>query len=438
MKLILMSMILISTVEAKDLQLENLWKKSYQQAISVKATQANSDASKIEMERSEKHWYPQVYATGNSFVTNDPGTNMFGLLSQRDIKQSDFMPDSLNHPKSSVFSKGVLGINVPLYEGGQKVAMNKAMTSMYEAKKKEANFVSLNFYSEFVKTYVSVLVLNAQSKELSKVRNTLDNLLANYKIGNKSNMLGYSGLLGLKSLNQKLIAIGDENSAKTKANIKGINELIGESSNIIFEPHMDIENLLNEYMSFDKKSYIPSEKTNSLFENAKAAKEIIDAEKSRNLPRVGVFGESYAFNGDRKTGTGYSAGLYLNWNLFSGNDVGASDQAIARSHAAQYFAQATSQKEKVEFQGMLEMQTALIKTLSTLSESEKLLDEQIKIANTLFKNGMINALQLVEVLSRRVDLLGLQTEARMNLVNVQSQLLLLTNTKPALLNGENI
>jgi outer membrane protein TolC len=197
-----------------------------------------------------------------------------------------------------------------------------------------------------------------------------------------------------------------------------------------------VESIANEYISISKDDYAASEKINSMYENAKAAKQIIDAEKSRNLPRIGVFGESYAFNGDRKTATGYSAGLYLNWNLFSAGDMGATEQAISRSHAAQYYAEATSQKEKMEFVGMKEMQVALVKTLGTLSESQKLLDEQIKIANTLFRNGMINALQLVEVLSRRVDLVGLQTDARMNLVNVQSQLLMLTNTKPSLLVGD--
>lgn len=438
MKVLLLISLFASVAQAKDVQLESLWEKSFSKALAMKASRENSEASKIEKERSEKHWYPQVYATGNSYLTNDPGANMFGLLSQRDIKQTDFMPDALNHPKSSVFSKGTIGINVPIYEGGQKVAVSKAMSSMFESKKKEEKFVGLSFYSEFVKTYASSLALNIQSTELKKVKSTLDNLLSNYKIGDKSNMLGYSGLLGLKSLNQKLIAIGDENLAKSNANIKALNELSGEDINLKFQDKVELESLIKEYLSSDVADYIPSEKINSMFDNAKAAKEIIDAEKSRNLPRVGVFAESYAFNGDRKTGTGYSTGLYLNWNLFSGNDLGAADEAISKSHAAQYFAQANSQKEKMEFKGMKEMQGALVKTLTTLAESEKLLDEQIKIANTLFRNGMINALQLVEVLSRRVDLVGLQTEARMNLINVESQLLLLTNSKPALLVGEKI
>jgi outer membrane protein TolC len=436
MRLILIAAMLTSSAYAKDLQLENLWKKSYQQALAMKASRANTDASRLEMERSEKHWYPQVYATGNSFVTNDPGANMFGLLSQRDIKQNDFMPDSLNHPSSSVFTKATVGITVPLYEGGQKVAVSKAMTSMFESKKKEESFVAINFYSEFVKTYTQTAALHVQMSELKKVKATLDNLLANYKIGNKSNMLGYSGLLGLKSLNQKLIALSDENSAKSAANQKALAELSGEKTVLNFQDTVEVESIANEYISTSKDDYAASEKINSMYENAKAAKQIIDAEKSRNLPRIGVFGESYAFNGDRKTATGYSAGLYLNWNLFSAGDMGATEQAISRSHAAQYYAEATSQKEKMEFVGMKEMQVALVKTLGTLSESQKLLDEQIKIANTLFRNGMINALQLVEVLSRRVDLVGLQTDARMNLVNVQSQLLMLTNTKPSLLVGD--
>lgn len=438
MKIIIIATLMLSTAQAKDVQLENLWKKSYRQALAIKASHENTDASKIEKERSEKYWYPQVYATGNSFVTNDPGTNMFGLLSQRDIKQSDFMPDALNHPKGSLFTKGTVGVNLPLYQGGEKTAVSKAMTSMFEAKKKEETFTGINFYSEFVKTYTSAMALQVQAAGLKKVKATLDTLMSNYKIGNKSNMLGYSGLLGLKSLNHKLAAISDENTAKTNANLKALGELSGEETKLQFQDTLDIKGVISEYLASDKSEYVPTEKINSLFDNAKAAKEFIDAEKSRNLPRVGVFAETYAFNGDRKTGTGYSTGVYLNWNLFSGNDIGAADQAISRSHAAQYYAQAVSQKEKMEFLGMKEMQAALVKTLVTLDDSEKLLDEQIKIANTLFQNGMINALQLVEVLSRRVDLIGLQTEAQMNLINVESQILLLTDTKPSLLAGDKI
>lgn len=436
--ILLLSVGFLSQAYAKDLQLEELWKKSYSKAFVVQASQATTDASKIEMERSQKHWQPQIYATGNSYMTNDPGANMFGLLSQRDIKQADFAPDSLNHPDSSLFTKGAVGINLPLYEGGQKVAVSKAMSSMYEAKKKEEKFNGLSFYSEFVKTYTSVLALHVQEVELKKVKGTLESLLARYEIGNKNNMLGYSGLLGLKSLNQKLIALQDENAAKASANIKAISELSGEETHLKFHEKEDAENTINEYLAVNREEYRSSVKINALYDNAKAAKEIIEAEKTRNLPRVGVFGESYAFKGDRKTATGYSAGLYLNWNLYSGNDFGATEQAISRSHAATYYAKANDQKDKMEYEGMRDMQKALIKTLGTLNESEKLLDEQIKIANTLFKNGMINALQLVEVMSRRVDLVGLQTDARMNLIKVQSQLLILTETQPALLNGEKI
>jgi hypothetical protein len=275
MKRILFVYLFASIAQAKDLQLENLWEKSFSKALAIKASKENTDASKIEKERSEKHWYPQVYATGNSYLTNDPGANMFGLLSQRDIKQADFMPDVLNHPKSSVFTKGTLGINLPLFEGGQKVAVSKAMTSMFDAKKKEEKFVGITFYSEFVKTYASLFALNIQTAELKKVKSTLDTLLANYKIGDKSNMLGYSGLLGLKSLGQKLIAISDENSAKSNASTKALRELSGDEIALKFQDKVELENLIKEYLSIDELDYSPSEKINSMYDNAKAAKEII-------------------------------------------------------------------------------------------------------------------------------------------------------------------
>jgi hypothetical protein len=66
--------------------------------------------------------------SGQSFISNDPGTALFGKLSQREIKNSDFMADSLNHPATSLYTKTAVGVNVPLYEGGQKVALSRAMT----------------------------------------------------------------------------------------------------------------------------------------------------------------------------------------------------------------------------------------------------------------------------------------------------------------------
>ncbi|MDO9180802.1 MAG: TolC family protein [Bacteriovorax sp.] len=424
----LILLVLISgQVLAKDRELENLIKATNDNSLAQKAATENVSAAVLEKERSSKHWLPQVYLSGQSFISNDPGTALFGKMSQREIKSSDFMADSLNHPETSVYTKAAIGVNLPLYEGGQKVAMNNAMTFASEAKLSEAKAIRNEFYTEVVKNYVIGKNLKVEKTELIKIKMTLDSIISRYQVGNKENQLGYSGLLGLKSLKNKIFALLNENKSKSSATEKALAELSGTNAILIYPDESSISSLLKEYLSYSENQYVASHKLKSFFQNAKSAQEVIDAEKSRNLPRIGLFGEGYAFNGDRSLGKGYTTGIYLNWNLFSGNDYGASQEAIHKSKAAQYFAEASLQKEKVEYVGLKDALVAINSSLVLLDESEKYLEEQTKISHNLFKNGLINALQYVEVLSRRVDLIKSKSDAETQLIEVHSQLAKNTN-----------
>ena len=420
--LVLLSTQLMAFEKVGDKVLDDLIKATNEHSLAVKAASESVSAAQIEKERSGKHWLPTVYLTGQSFVTNDPGAALFGKLSERSILNSDFMADSLNHPASSLYTKAAIGLNLPLYEGGQKVAVEKAMEAMNEAKIKEANAIQSEFGTEVVKNYLVAMVLSDEKANLEKIKKTIDSIISRYQIGNKQNQLGYSGLLGLKSLKNKLAALIDENQARSSATEKALTELSGSKVNFTFSNDQNLSTILKDYLSFSEKEYSPSSKVQSFFQNAKSAKEIIEAEKSRNLPRIGVFGEGYAFNGDRALGKGYSTGLYLNWNLFSGNDYGASSEAIHKSKAAEYFAEASLQKEKMEYEGLKDALDATNRSLQLLNESEIFLDEQTKITSDLFKNGLINALQYVEVLSRRVDLIKSKSMAKNQLVELHSQL----------------
>jgi outer membrane protein TolC len=428
------TMLLISTnVFANDVQFEKLWSQVADNALGLKASREAVSAARINSERNAKHWYPTIYAQGQSYLTDDPGANLFGIMSQRQIVQADFTPSKLNEPGTNHFTKGAIGINLSLYEGGMKDSISKATKFQFESKKNEDKKNNLEFYSEISKNYFSLYALSNQKNELQKVSSAIESILSRYQIGNKSNPVGYSGLLGLKSLKNRLIAINDENTAKVKAYTNALKELSKNDQKLNFEPSSNLVSLLNDYLPTTQTEYKPTPKIKSFFANADAANEVVGAEKSRNLPRVGVFAESYAFNGDRDTATGFSTGIYLNWNLFSGNDIGASNEAVHNSHAAKYYAEAMSQKEKIEFDAQTTMEETLIKTLSTLDESQRLLDEQMNVANNLFKNGMISALQLVEVLSRRADLINSKTEVELNLVEAKSKKLLLTNNVPSIL-----
>jgi outer membrane protein TolC len=430
MRLIVIQLFVVigTSVFAKDLQFEKIWEKINVNSKVLKASAEQVEATHLNMSRSEKHWLPTLYMTGQSYITNDSGANMFGLLSQRKIEQADFNPTILNDPEANHFTKGALGLNFSLYEGGMKEAMKKASSFQFESKKSENGKNKIEYYSEVSKNYFTLVSLNLQKNQLDKVGSTLKSIIGKYQIGNKGNMVGYSGLLGLKSLKNRLLAIKDENNAKMSAYSNALNELAESSDKITFSGNEDIQKLLNEYLN-SNSGYAPSDKIKSLEYNAMATAEIIGAEKSRNLPRIGVFTEGNIFNGKRDTATGYAAGLYLNWNLFSGNDVGATEEAIHHSHAAKYYAEAMLQKEKIDFDAQNTMEETLVKTLVTLEESQKLLDEQMSVANNLFKNGMISALQLVEVLNRRVDLINSKTEVETKLIEAKAKKITLTNTQ---------
>ena len=82
----------------------------------------------------------------------------------------------------------------------------------------------------------------------------------------------------------------------------------------------------------------------------------------------------------------------------------------------------------MQYEGLLEGKLAVEKSLKLLDESEGYLEEQTKISHNLFKNGLINALQYVEVLSRRVDLIKSKSQALNELLNIQSELSKLSNS----------
>ncbi|MGZ3788511.1 MAG: TolC family protein [Bacteriovorax sp.] len=424
---LLLLVLLSAQSMAKEQELDNLIKATSEHSLAQKAADESVSAAILEKERSSKHWLPQVYLTGQSFLSNDPGTALFGKLSQREIQNSDFMADSLNHPATSLYTKAAIGVNVPLYEGGQKVAVNKAMIFMSEAKESEARAVSTEFTIEVIKNYLIAKNLSSEKSELNKIKTMIDSIISRYQIGNKSNQLGYSGLLGLRSLKNRITALLDENSAKNSATEKALTELSGSKVDLKFSKDSSLQSLLKEYLSYSENGYVRSKRVQSYFQNAQSAKEVIDAEKSRNLPRIGLFGEGYAFNGDRSTGTGFTTGVAINWNLFSGNDYGATNEAIHKSKSAEYYAQASEQKEKVEYEGLKDARDAVNRSLHLLNESEDYLEEQTKISHNLFKNGLINALQYVEVLSRRVDLIKSKSTAEAELINVHSQLAKNTN-----------
>lgn len=404
--------------QAEQVPLNKVWGTISQSSPALKAAELQSEAATEAEARAGRHWLPKVYLDAKSYQTDAPGQSFFGLLEQRSLRQSDFNPDTINNPGSETFTRGALGLVLPLYEGGMKSSQYSLQKHLSESAVSESQNARAQQYTQVAKIYGSMGLLEQQKQKLLSLKQVIDRLLKNYQLGVKSNPVGYSGLLGLKSLANRIQGLLDNYEAQNRAGYVALKEMGYTESNWTpqFEETISfVENYLNN------QTQEPSFQVESLKAKALVAQEASEMEKARFLPQLGAFAESYVFSGSRDTAQGYTAGLYLQWSLFNPSDYGAHKEARMRSLAAQRYTEAIEQKEKAESASLKQVIESIKGNIRLLEESQKILVEQSQVTESLFKNGSINALQFVEVLNRRVDLIVTQTEANQGLLDVSSK-----------------
>jgi outer membrane protein TolC len=410
---------------AENLTFSKVWSQINAESKAVQASHLQLDSLNESKARAQRHWLPRIYLGAQTYQTNDPGASFFGLLSQRSLLQSDFAPDLINHPDTKTYTKGTLGVDLPLYEGGMKSSQVDLYNNLAKAQEHSTNQVQLEQFSQVALSYASIAILNEQKNKISDLSVQIEKLLKNYQLGNRSNPVGYSGLLGMKSVQNRLTGLKQQYDAQIKAYYAMFKEYGLKDEN--WSPVMATSVEFVEKYLVGNKSTSASEnssyKVQSMKSNTQASEEAAQMERARFLPRVGAFAETQAFKSDRDTADSYIAGLYLQWNLFDAASFGILKEARLKADSTRKFSEALDQQERAEKLALTESLKAYQQNIQLLNDSYKLLIEQTKMTETLFKNGSINALQFVEVLSRRADLITQQGDAEIGLVKAATQMI---------------
>jgi hypothetical protein len=76
---------------------------------------------------------------------------------------------------------------------------------------------------------------------------------------------------------------------------------------------------------------------------------------------------------------------------------------------------------------LLDSKSTLEKSLVLIEDSDKILKEQTSNAMRLFRSGMLNALQLAEVINRRVDLIENKYKIESQYLDVSTRIYQLNN-----------
>lgn len=406
---------------APTVAFQDIWKQVRRDSPAIRAAEYGLKAAGIEADRAGAHWYPRLYLDARAYATNDPAQSFMSLLEERRISVADFSPASLNQPADRFYERGALVLDFPLFEGGGKQAMADSARKMRDAKGWENASAQTGEYVQLAGNYASLLALRDEREGVEKLRTQVQAILEHYNIGSKSNPVGYSGLLGLKNLRNRLLGLeaqdqAQENALKTEIRLKA-KDMPADwvPSSVGTVDFLD--------RSLPENSRLkPPPFVQAALSQAEAAEKMKAAKTAVLLPKVALFGEGTLNNGDRASATGYAAGVYLQWDLLDIPHFGAGDQAQAEADAAKAGAEVLRRQSSADWSQAQETQKALRTNLILMDDSSKLLEEQTETARNLFRDGSINALQLVEVLSRRADLISDRTQAELGLVRARASL----------------
>ena len=390
----------------EEIQFSRIWERIKTNSPSQKGAQSEAEASDISKNRAGRHWLPTIYADAKAYTTNDPTVTFMSNMGQRGVTQEDFIPDNLNNPGSGNYQKGTLGLDLPLYEGGSKTEAARAMEKLAEAKKYQSSSVYLNEFSSSASAYGQIIVLMKISEELKSMSGRVDSILSNYQGGLRSNLVEYSGILSLKTLQNRIKVHMAENESKTSALRVYLEKMSGntlaggwlpykEDVTVFAENYLKAENLTAEG-SFGVKAHQAM---------AESSSNRAEAEKAIFLPKIGVFAETNIYNGKRDTADSYTAGFYIRMNIFSPTDYGAVKQAELESDAFKYRAKDAKLKGEIELNRLYTFADILKKNIALMKENTTLMNELVRNSQKLFSSGSIKSFQLVDVFSRKTDLI---------------------------------
>ncbi len=399
---------------AEPLAFENLWERIREQSPELRARAAGVAAAEQASTRSGLHWMPRLFLDARGLSTNDPGMNFSAALSQRAIQAVDFQPALLNSPGTHSFLMTGIGLELPLFEGGAGVATARAESILLEAERVELAGAGLSARSEAAGDYGRLLSIESSRVRLQELHARLQGVLAGYTVGAASNPVGYSGLLGLKGLRIRIEASLRELSME-RGRLQHALALRAALENPDWSPKGEpLESFLDRILPL--RDSRPPDSGNPGGALGKSARERgaelrsealtawKSAERARFLPHAGLFGNESLTTGNRATGTSTTFGVYLRWTLFDPGNWGRVAERSHREGAARHQAEGEVLEKRIADHSLSSADETLRQNRKLLLESEQMLAEQVRVAFRLFQAGAIQALQLTEVLNRRVDL----------------------------------
>ena len=416
-QLIIYVLFSLNSVQASEQEFMDLWEQVKQNNEELKSVESLKTLKKLELERAKRHWAPRVMIGAHNFTTNDPGKVLFGNLGQGAVEQTDFAPANINNPGQESFTQASLMIDLPFYEGGRRQAMVEMESKLYEAEETNVLVTETELYASLINDYSRLNSNQQNAKLLEQQAKEISILVKNYKIGSKQSPVGYSGLLGFKGVLNKIKAYQNAIMAESKFHQEILNFKAAGQVKTTYSG--DLLTLLNRIGEGKKQSASSKLKLYQLRVESLDAYE--DLEKSRFIPKVGVFSSSDYYQGDRDENQVQTIGVYIKWDLFNNESYGKLAEAKQRLKATRQHYESAKRKERSYRKVIRSNLQRLKENLRLTEESLEILNEQEKVSLRLYKRGQINGIQMAQIFNSKVDLIAQKMQVEKKIIEAVSK-----------------
>ncbi len=400
-----------------------IWRLISEKNPDLKALEQEKKASIAKAEAASSALMPTVYLSGQSIATDNPTIKFMGIMNQRDISQNDFMPQNLANYDWQIVHQYAVGVQMPIYEGGGSHARSAAFNSAAEAKEWQSLATKNHLYFRAASSYGLLIILQNQKKAIKVLNERIQGLIGKYRLGNKNNPLGYSGLLGLKNLIIQLEGADTQITAERQIHIGTLKTLSGTAENIEVGEGDKLDAFLNNHLNIKRSSpdSLPPSAM-AMKKASEAAQAEVDVVNAMYKPQFSAFAETGATAGVRDIEPSSTFGLALSWTLYDASKNSRQNAGRDSAAALSFKSDGEMLKVQLETEEINQRLISLKTGENLLKSSEMILEDQIKVTLNLFHSGVVNVLPVVDIFSHKVELLKKQFETEKQLLQTQANL----------------
>lgn len=407
-------------VAQSNLNLSAIWQATQSAAPEITAAEQLLLVSQMAQKRQAAHWTPNLEMRLQSMHTDHPPSALFSWMGAGDLTNTDLTATALNDPGAHLFNQGTLSITLPLYEGGTKQALAKQAQQQSNMQALQLQQARLHTYLILVDRLACLIINSSSHQQVLQLHDEVDKLLSNYRLGQRQNPLGYSGMLGLRNVLNQATTLMNDNQSQILILRRQLEHAAPTlppqwQFNIVEIQHFltDAQGIAHILQPTDKDLLT----VQAAQSTAAIATTQVSNQRGRWLPQLGLRAATDIYAGGRGYGGSMTAGGYFYWQLLSADQLHIVAEAKQQAAAAATNVAWAQQQQQQARLAISQQHLTLIDTLKRLNESQRLLTEQSKIARDLFHSGAINALHLAEVMARRLELLQQRYASELHLSN---------------------